>query len=42
LAVRLNTRLNQPKKPRRAWWSVIGFRKVAHSAGVSVSARKAD
>jgi hypothetical protein len=36
--------LNQPKKPFLAWpWpSLIGLRKVAHNAGVSDSASKAE
>ncbi|MGY4447987.1 hypothetical protein ACVWZR_002647 [Bradyrhizobium sp. i1.3.1] len=37
-------RLNQPNTPRFAWpWpAATGFRIVAHSAGVSDSARKAE
>jgi len=36
--------LNQPKKPVFSWWcpASTGFSKLAHSAGVSDSARNAD
>jgi hypothetical protein len=42
--VRLNPRLNQPKKPRLSrWWpACTGLSNVAHSAGVSDSARNAE
>jgi hypothetical protein len=44
LAVRLKPRLNQPKKPVLAWWwpASTGLSSVAHSAGVSDSAMKAE
>jgi hypothetical protein len=39
----LKRRLNQPKKPPFSWWSSdTGLSSVAHSAGVSVRARKAE
>ncbi len=41
--MRLKLRLNQPKKPRFSWWSAgTGFKMVAHSAGVSDKAMKAE
>ncbi|MCY1543792.1 hypothetical protein D9M68_796250 [compost metagenome] len=44
MAVREKPRLNQPKKPRFSWWwpASTGLSSVAHSAGVSDSAMKAE
>ncbi len=41
--MRSKRRLNQPKKPRFSWWPCsTGLSIVAHRAGVSVSASRAE